>query len=122
MRVVDREAPRLLVMSPTHGVLLMRLEPTFRPPFWVTPGGGRDADVRSRGLSTLHRSLGRLSAASPRRLGATADHGVSRAANGSPPEKEDDMDSTDMTAGAKPPRRARRLAATGLVVSGLLTG
>jgi hypothetical protein len=37
MRVVDREASRLLVMSPTHSVLLMRLEPTFRPPFWVTP-------------------------------------------------------------------------------------
>jgi hypothetical protein len=32
------------------------------------------------------------------------------------------MDGKDMTMGAKPPRRARRLAATGLVVSGLLTG
>jgi hypothetical protein len=32
------------------------------------------------------------------------------------------MDGKDMTTRAKPPRRARRLAATGLVVSGLLTG
>ena len=32
------------------------------------------------------------------------------------------MDGTDMTEGPKPPRRARRLAATGLVVSGLLAG
>ena len=32
------------------------------------------------------------------------------------------MDGKDMTQGAKPPRRARRLAATGLVVTGLLAG
>jgi hypothetical protein len=32
------------------------------------------------------------------------------------------MDGKDMKEGAKPPRRARRLAATGLVVSGLLAG
>ena len=32
------------------------------------------------------------------------------------------MDGKDMAEGAKPPRRARRLAATGLVVSGLLAG
>ena len=32
------------------------------------------------------------------------------------------MDGTEMTEGPKPPRRARRLAATGLVVSGLLAG
>ena len=32
------------------------------------------------------------------------------------------MDGKDMTEGAKPPRRSRRLTATGLVVSGVLAG
>jgi 8-oxo-dGTP pyrophosphatase MutT (NUDIX family) len=61
MRVVDREASRLLVMSPTHSVLLMRLEPTFRPPFWVTPGGGRDADetFEAAGPRALREEVGR---------------------------------------------------------------
>jgi 8-oxo-dGTP pyrophosphatase MutT (NUDIX family) len=41
MEVVEREAARLLVETPEHRALLLRLEPTFRDPFWVTPGGGR---------------------------------------------------------------------------------
>jgi 8-oxo-dGTP pyrophosphatase MutT (NUDIX family) len=32
----------LLVLTPEPQVLLLRLEPSFRDPFWVTPGGGLD--------------------------------------------------------------------------------
>jgi 8-oxo-dGTP pyrophosphatase MutT (NUDIX family) len=39
---VDRQAARLLVVTPEERVLLLRLEPAFREPFWVTPGGGLD--------------------------------------------------------------------------------
>jgi 8-oxo-dGTP pyrophosphatase MutT (NUDIX family) len=39
---VEREAARLLLLSPAGRVLLLRLEPSFREPFWVTPGGGLD--------------------------------------------------------------------------------
>jgi 8-oxo-dGTP pyrophosphatase MutT (NUDIX family) len=42
VRTVDREAARLLVLAPTDRALLLRLEPDFRDPFWVTPGGGLD--------------------------------------------------------------------------------
>src|SRR5438046_868185 len=42
MEIVEREASRLLVISPAGTVLLLRLEATFRDPFWVTPGGGLD--------------------------------------------------------------------------------
>jgi 8-oxo-dGTP pyrophosphatase MutT (NUDIX family) len=42
MPQVDREAVRLLVVSPAGRVLLLRLVPSFREPFWVTPGGGID--------------------------------------------------------------------------------
>ena len=42
MEHIDREAARLLVLTPQERVLLLRLEPTFRDPFWVTPGGGLD--------------------------------------------------------------------------------
>jgi 8-oxo-dGTP pyrophosphatase MutT (NUDIX family) len=37
-----RQASRLLVLTPEDRVLLLRLEPSFRDPFWVTPGGGLD--------------------------------------------------------------------------------
>jgi len=71
MRVLDREASRLLVMSPTHSVLLMRLEPTFRPPFWVTPGGGRDADetFEAAALRELREELAEMISSSVRGSG-----------------------------------------------------
>src|SRR3954451_16974040 len=42
MEDVARDAARLLVLTPEPQVLLLRLEPSFRDPFWVTPGGGLD--------------------------------------------------------------------------------
>ena len=42
MEHIDRQAARLLVVTPEEQVLLLRLEPSFRDPFWVTPGGGLD--------------------------------------------------------------------------------
>jgi ADP-ribose pyrophosphatase YjhB (NUDIX family) len=42
MEDVHRGAARLLVLTPEPEVLLLRLEPSFREPFWVTPGGGLD--------------------------------------------------------------------------------
>jgi 8-oxo-dGTP pyrophosphatase MutT (NUDIX family) len=42
MEDVSRGAARLLVLTPEPQVLLLRLEPSFRDPFWVTPGGGLD--------------------------------------------------------------------------------
>jgi len=39
---IERQAARLLVVTPEEQVLLLRLEPSFRDPFWVTPGGGLD--------------------------------------------------------------------------------
>jgi len=39
---IERQAARLLVVTPQEQVLLLRLEPSFRDPFWVTPGGGLD--------------------------------------------------------------------------------
>ena len=42
MPEIDRQAARVLVISPRRRVLLLRVEPTFRPAFWVTPGGGLD--------------------------------------------------------------------------------
>jgi ADP-ribose pyrophosphatase YjhB (NUDIX family) len=42
MEDVVRGAARLLVLTPEPQVLLLRLEPTFRDPFWVTPGDGLD--------------------------------------------------------------------------------
>jgi len=42
MEDVFRGAARLLVLTAERQVLLMRLEPSFRDPFWVTPGGGLD--------------------------------------------------------------------------------
>jgi 8-oxo-dGTP pyrophosphatase MutT (NUDIX family) len=42
MEDVTRGAARLLILTPEPEVLLLRLEPSFRDPFWVTPGGGLD--------------------------------------------------------------------------------
>src|SRR5262245_43672811 len=42
MEDVFRGAARLLVLTPEPQVLLLRLEPSFRDPFWVMPGGGLD--------------------------------------------------------------------------------
>ena len=42
MEHIERQAARLLVVTPDEQVLLLRLEPSFRDPFWVTPGGGLD--------------------------------------------------------------------------------
>ena len=42
MEAIHRGAARLLVLTPEPQVLLLRLEPSFRDPFWVTPGGGLD--------------------------------------------------------------------------------
>ncbi len=42
MEDVHRGAARLLVLTPEPEVLLLRLEPSFRGPLWVTPGGGLD--------------------------------------------------------------------------------
>ena len=42
MEYIERQAARLLVVTPEEQVLLLRLEPSFRDPFWVTPGGGLD--------------------------------------------------------------------------------
>ena len=39
---VFRNAARVLVLTPEGRVLLLRLTPSFRDPFWVTPGGGLD--------------------------------------------------------------------------------
>jgi 8-oxo-dGTP pyrophosphatase MutT (NUDIX family) len=39
---VFRNASRLLVLAPDERVLLLHLTPSFRDPFWVTPGGGLD--------------------------------------------------------------------------------
>ena len=42
MEEVHRGAARLVVVTPEPQILLLRLEPSFREPFWVTPGGGLD--------------------------------------------------------------------------------
>ena len=42
MEHVVRQAARVLVLTLDEHVLLLRLEPSFRDPFWVTPGGGLD--------------------------------------------------------------------------------
>jgi 8-oxo-dGTP diphosphatase len=42
MEEIVRDAARLLIRTPANSVLLLRLEPSFRDPFWVTPGGGLD--------------------------------------------------------------------------------
>lgn len=55
MEQIDRQAARLLVVTPEEKVLLLRLEPSFREPFWVTPGGGLDDGETF--LDAAHREL-----------------------------------------------------------------
>jgi 8-oxo-dGTP pyrophosphatase MutT (NUDIX family) len=42
MKDIERQASRVLVLSPEGRVLLLHLEPAHTDPFWVTPGGGLD--------------------------------------------------------------------------------
>ena len=55
MEPIDRRAARLLVVTPEQQVLLLRLEPSFREPFWVTPGGGLDDGETF--IDAAHREL-----------------------------------------------------------------
>ena len=61
MPEVDRLASRLLVLAPSGRVLLLRLEPSFRAPFWVTPGGGLDDGETYEDCARreLHEEVGR---------------------------------------------------------------
>jgi 8-oxo-dGTP diphosphatase len=42
VKEIDRLASRLLILAPTRRALMLHISPTFREPFWVTPGGGLD--------------------------------------------------------------------------------
>jgi 8-oxo-dGTP pyrophosphatase MutT (NUDIX family) len=42
MKEIDRLAARFLILAPSGRALMLRIGPTFRDPFWVTPGGGLD--------------------------------------------------------------------------------
>jgi 8-oxo-dGTP pyrophosphatase MutT (NUDIX family) len=61
MEEVSRDAARLLVLTPEPQVLLLRLEPSFRDPFWVTPGGGLDdgESYEDAALRELAEEVGR---------------------------------------------------------------
>jgi 8-oxo-dGTP pyrophosphatase MutT (NUDIX family) len=61
MENVEREAARLLVQTPEHRTLLLRLVPGFRDPFWVTPGGGRHdgESFEEAGARELAEEVGR---------------------------------------------------------------
>jgi 8-oxo-dGTP pyrophosphatase MutT (NUDIX family) len=61
MPFIERTAARLLVVSPHRRVLLLRLEPSFRGAFWVTPGGGVDAGetLEDTALRELREEVGR---------------------------------------------------------------
>jgi len=61
MEDVFRGAARLLVLTPEPQVLLLRLEPSFRDPFWVTPGGGLDEgeSYEDAALRELAEEVGR---------------------------------------------------------------
>jgi 8-oxo-dGTP pyrophosphatase MutT (NUDIX family) len=61
MRFIERTAARVLVVSPAGRVLLLRLEPSFRDPFWVSPGGGLDEgeSLEDGALRELFEEVGR---------------------------------------------------------------
>jgi len=61
MKEIDRLASRLLVLAPTGRVLMLHLAPSFRDPFWVTPGGGLDEgeSFEDAALRELHEEVGR---------------------------------------------------------------
>ena len=61
MPFLERTASRVLVVSPDHRVLLLRVEPTFRESFWVTPGGGVDdgETLEDAAIRELREEVGR---------------------------------------------------------------
>lgn len=61
MKLIERAASRLLVIAPGGRVLLLYLEPSFRDPFWVTPGGGIDQGEtpEEAALRELREEVGR---------------------------------------------------------------
>lgn len=61
MKLIERDASRLLVLSPRGRALLLRLEPSFRDPFWVTPGGGLDdgESFEAAAMRELREEVGR---------------------------------------------------------------
>jgi 8-oxo-dGTP pyrophosphatase MutT (NUDIX family) len=61
MPFIERTAARVLILSPAQRVLLLRLEPSFDEPFWVTPGGGVDEGetLEQTALRELREEVGR---------------------------------------------------------------
>jgi 8-oxo-dGTP pyrophosphatase MutT (NUDIX family) len=61
VRNIERQAARLLVLTPEGRALLLRLEPSFRGPFWVTPGGGLDdgESFEAAAVRELREEVGR---------------------------------------------------------------
>jgi len=61
MPEMERVSARVLVVSPDRRALLLRLEPGFRTPFWVTPGGGIEdgESLEDAALRELREEVGR---------------------------------------------------------------
>jgi 8-oxo-dGTP pyrophosphatase MutT (NUDIX family) len=61
MPFIERTAARVLIVSPARRVLLLRLEPSFDEPFWVTPGGGVDdgETLEQAAMRELREEVGR---------------------------------------------------------------
>jgi 8-oxo-dGTP pyrophosphatase MutT (NUDIX family) len=61
MPFLERTAARVLIVSPARRVLLLRLEPPFEAPFWVTPGGGVDdgETLEQAAIRELREEVGR---------------------------------------------------------------